>query len=51
MKHGSEKFVVAEAHGMSPHQNQSKILFIKERELIVQPTGNAMLEAVAVVNT
>ena len=51
MKHGSEKSMVAEAYDMSPHRNQSKIFFIKERELTVQPIGNAMPQDVVVVNT
>ena len=51
MKHGSEKSMVAEAYDMSPHRNQSKIFFIKERELTVQPIGNVMPQAVVVVNT
>lgn len=51
MKHGSEKSMVAEAYDMSPHRNQSKIFFNKERELVMQPVGNAVAQAVVVVNT
>ena len=34
--------MVAEAYDMSPRRNQSKIFFIKERELIMQPIVKAM---------